>query len=390
MNVRSDVLVIGAGAAGLMCAIDAGKRGRTVRVLERSHRPGSKILISGGGRCNFTNLDVSAKNVISENPDFCRSALARYNQTRFIDLVRSHGIEFYEKKKGQLFCRENAKQILDLLLSKCADSGVTIDCSVEVQAIEHEGSYRVTTNGDTYNADSLVIATGGASIPQMGATRFAYGVAEQFGLRIVEPRPGLVPLIWSETDSKQYELLAGVSLPVVVRNGRATFNDDLLFTHRGLSGPAILQISSYWLPGEEITIDLTAGRANEYAPELLRIRGGTVAQLLLTLLPKRMAAVWEAKLGFTRSITQLSKADLTTLSESLCAWRISPAGTEGFAKAEVTVGGVDTRELSSKTMEALKRPGLYFIGEAVDVTGWLGGYNFQWAWSSGWAAGQVV
>lgn len=390
MQTTVDVVIIGAGAAGLMCAIEAGKRGRSVVVLEKAHRPGSKILISGGGRCNFTNEQVTAKNFVSENPRFCRSALARYDEHKFIELVRSYGIEFYEKKKGQLFCREGAVQILDMLLAECAKSGVTVQCGVKVTSVRRGGCFITESEQGSYSSTSLVIASGGASIPQMGASRFAYEIAQQFDINIIEPKPGLVPLVWGETDAQRFENLSGVALPVRVSNERISFDDDMLFTHRGLSGPAILQISSYWNPGESIHIDLTGGSPMMYSPDALRIRGGTVAQVLADILPKRAAAVWESMLGLTRSLPQLAAADLKRVSDSICNWVVTPAGTEGFAKAEVTVGGIDTQELSSKTMETRKVSGLYFIGEAVDVTGWLGGYNFQWAWSSGWAAGQFV
>lgn len=382
-----DVIVIGAGAAGLMCAIEAGKRGRKVVVIERSEKPGKKILISGGGRCNFTNKNISHKSFLSENRDFCRSALSRYTQHDFIELVERYNIEYYEKKDGQLFCAESARQILEMLLSECHLAGVKIQNNIRFRAAEcykDKDLFVIHTAEEDFEASSLVIASGGASIPKMGATTFGYEIARQFGLQIVEPRAALVPLLFSEAEQEGFNHVAGISFFGKVSCGKTSFKDDILFTHRGLSGPAILQISSYWKPGDAIEIDLLP----QVEVDLSR-RHKKVPNILSEYLPQRLATAWAEYYGFTDYLDQISSAQLRDLEEKLHHWKLSVAGTEGFDKAEVTVGGVDTKELSSKTMEAIKEAGLYFIGEVVDVTGWLGGYNFQWAWSSGWAAGQV-
>ncbi|HYM19836.1 MAG TPA: NAD(P)/FAD-dependent oxidoreductase [Candidatus Kapabacteria bacterium] len=390
MSIFADVIVIGAGAAGLMCAIEAGKRGRKVLVLERSTKVGNKILISGGGRCNFTNLDIHPHCFLSENPDFCRSALSRYTQFDFIQLVKKYSIDYYEKKKGQLFCKKSSKQILDMLLGECRNASVEIKCGEMIANIDKNDYFSVITQREEYQCESLVVASGGISIPQMGATGFGYDVAKQFGLNVITPRPGLVPILWNENDEKHYVSLAGISLPVSVSIGAISFSDDLLFTHTGLSGPAILQISSYWDSVSPFSVDLTAkSSGNTLHIESLK-RDGTVSSLLLKYLPKRMAELWKDDLSLKQSLSQSSNDDLIKLGLSLTDWQVMPRTTAGFTKAEVTAGGVDTKELSSKTMQARSIPGLFFIGEVVDVTGWLGGYNFQWAWSSGWAAGQAV
>ena len=366
----ADVVVIGGGAAGLMCAIEAGKRGRRVVLLEHAEKVGKKILISGGGRCNFTNLAASAQNFLSANPHFAKSAFSRYTQHDFIALVRKHRIAFHEKTLGQLFCDGSARQIVAMLLEECAAVGVEIRVGERVAAIERSDRFAVTTDKGIVAAESVVLATGGLSIPKMGATGFAHETARRFGLKITQTRPALVPL------TARVPELSGVSLDVVVRLGRTTFREALLFTHRGLSGPAILQISSYWQPGQEIAIDLLPGiEAQAFLKERRHARPKAELRTILgEVMPQRLAQVL-AEGGAAATLND---------------WRITPTGTEGYAKAEVTLGGVDTAELSSQTMEAKKVPGLYVVGEAVDVTGWLGGYNFQWAWSSGWAAGQVA
>ncbi len=383
-----DVIVVGGGAAGLMCAIEAGKRGRRVAVLEGSERIGKKILISGGGRCNFTNLHCRPENFISANPHFCKSALARYAPDDFIALVRKHGIAYHEKKLGQLFCDGSAREIVAMLEKECAWAGVEILTGVKVAEVERRERFEVVGGDSTFVAASLVVATGGLSIPKIGATSFGYDLARQFGLKIQPCRPALVPLLFGAADRQQYGDLAGISAEVIASNDGQCFREKMLFTHRGLSGPAILQISSFWQPGEAITLDL----APEADP-LATIRSSTSHRDAATLrnslraeLPVRFADRWlevHAPAGFTN-------AALDKLSDALHAWSITPAGTEGYEKAEVTAGGVDTDELSAKTMESRKVPGLYFIGEVVDVSGHLGGFNFQWAWASGFAAGHAV
>jgi len=384
-----DVIIIGAGAAGLMCAIEAGKRGRKVLVLERSEKAGKKILISGGGRCNFTNKNVTHRSFISENPDFCRSALKRYTQNDFISLVEKYDIAYYEKKDGQLFCEDSARQILDLLLNECRLVNAEILVGCTINSIEKNGSFIIDSSLGKFESASLVIATGGPSIPKMGATGFGYDIARQFGITIVEPRPALVPLLFGEENRQTFSEIAGLSFHGIVRCGTATFEDDVLFTHRGLSGPAILQVSSYWKPGVPIEIDLLPHcGAADWTIDGKRIHK-KLPNILSQYLPHRLADAWCEYNGFTDFFDQLSNRRLEEFEQRLHRWKIDPIGTEGFDKAEVTVGGIDTKELSSKTMESSKIPGLYFIGEVVDVTGWLGGYNFQWAWSSAWAAAQA-
>ena len=372
-----DVVVIGAGAAGLMCAIEAGKRGRRVVVLEHNPQVGRKILISGGGRCNFTNLHTEPRNFLSANPHFAKSALARYQPEDFITLVRKHRIPYHEKTLGQLFCDRSARDITSMLEAECSAAGVRIVTACRVRRINRGDCFQVEADSDTFRAESLVVATGGLSVPKTGATSFGYDVARQFGLAIRPCRPALVPLLFD-----QFPELAGVSLPVVVRAGTAAFPEKMLFTHRGLSGPAILQASSYWEPGTELEIDLLPGIDLATA---LRGRRADVRPVLSSLLPQRFAKHW-----FPESTGPLSDRQIQSLSDALHGWRISPTGTEGYSKAEVTAGGVDTAELSSQTMEANKVPGLFFVGELVDVTGQLGGFNFQWAWASGFAAGQFA
>ena len=385
-----DVIVLGAGAAGLMCAARAGQRERRVLVLEKAEAPGKKILISGGGRCNFTNIGASPANYLSANPHFAKSALARYTPRDFLELVESHGIAWHEKTLGQLFCDGSAKQIVAMLLDECAKGDVTVQCGAEVSAVSHNGTFEVTTSHDTYTAPALVIATGGPSIPKMGASGYAYELARQFGLKIVEPRPALVPLTLGG-EEVLFREISGVSAPVVVTANKASFAEAALFTHRGLSGPSILQVSSYWKPGDPVTVDFLPDRGTEWLLDAKREQPrATLRSLLRDALPARLADILADKLELASELANTSDKALRAAGERLKRWEFRPNGTEGFAKAEVTVGGISTAELSSKTMEAKRIPGLYVIGEAVDVTGWLGGYNFQWAWASGVAAGDAL
>jgi hypothetical protein len=379
---RYDVIVAGGGAAGLMCALRAGQRGRRVLVLEHADKVGKKILISGGGRCNFTNLASRPEAFLSANPHFSKSALARYTQHDFIALVGKHRIAWHEKTLGQLFCDGSARQIVAMLLAECAAAGVDVKVAHRITGIDKADQFTVATDHGAFTSQSLVLATGSLSIPKMGATGFALDTARRFGLGLAEMRPALVPLTLKVPE------LSGVSLEVVTRLGRTTFREAMLFTHRGLSGPAILQISSYWRDGQEIAIDLLPDTdAASFLKERKRTRPKAELRTVLgEVLPQRLAQ----HLAAEGTMANLRDRDLEALAERLKAWKIVPSGTEGYAKAEVTVGGVDTDELSSRTMEAKKVPGLFVIGEAVDVTGWLGGYNFQWAWSSGWAAGEAV
>jgi predicted Rossmann fold flavoprotein len=388
--LKWDVIAIGAGAAGLFCAIEAGKRGRRVLVLEHSDRVGKKIAISGGGRCNFTNIHTNPENFLSTNPHFCKSALARYTPADFISLVEKHGIAYHEKKLGQLFCDGSAQQIIDLLLRECQTAGVEIRCGCQVLSVKKADSFRVSTNLGSLESSSLVIATGGLSIAPLGATDFGYQIARQFGLRIEETRPGLVPFTLTSQMLKQLTKLSGVSLDAVVSCGGKDFRENILFTHRGLSGPAILQISSYWKPGAPISINLLP---DEDVLEMLTADQSSdieLASFLSRYLPKRFAQAWCELYATSRPLKQYNKSQLEDIARRLHDMQITPSGTEGFKKAEVTAGGVSTTELSSQTMEAKRVPGLYFIGEVVDVTGQLGGYNFQWAWASGYAASLFV
>ena len=390
-DMTHDVIVLGAGAAGLMCAAQAGARGRRVLVIDRADQPGKKILISGGGRCNFTNIHTVPERYLSANPHFAKSALSRYTPHDFIALVDSYGIAWHEKTLGQLFCDGSARQVVDLLLGECAKGDVTIACGEEVAKVTHtDEGFTVTTNAQVARAPSLVIATGGPSIPKMGATGFAYELARQFGLKVVEPRPALVPLTLGGEDVLFREL-SGVATPVEARCGKAAFREAALFTHRGLSGPAILQISSYWQRGKPVEIDFLpeSGAGWLVAAKQANPRA-TLRSTLREALPQRLADALVERLPPDGPLGNAKDADLRGVEAQLAGWRFQPNGTEGFAKAEVTVGGISTAELSSKTMEAKRVPGLYAIGEAVDVTGWQGGYNFQWAWASGWAAGQAV
>jgi hypothetical protein len=389
-----DAIVLGAGAAGLMCAATAGQRGARVLLLDHNQEVGAKILISGGGRCNFTNLDVRPDRFISANPHFCKSALARYTQHDFVALVRRHRIPFYEKTLGQLFCegQGSARAIVAMLLDECRAGGVELRTNVAVRGVEKSDRFVVATSVGSFEAASLVVATGGLSIPKLGASGFAYDLALRFGLALSPVRPGLVPLTFDAQTRAHMAPLSGISLEARVSVGDVGFREGLLFTHRGLSGPSILQISSYWRPGESLTIDLAPdGDGGARLVSLKRERPKLETHnALAQLIPARFAAVFEAGLPAGVPLGDVRDDELREAGAKLRAWRVTPAGDEGYAKAEVTLGGIDTAALSQKTMEARAVPGLHIIGEAVDVTGWLGGYNFQWAWSSGWAAGVAI
>lgn len=384
---RSDVLVLGAGAAGLMCAIEAGKRGRRVTVVEHADRVGKKVLISGGGRCNFTNLHCLAENFLSANPHFAKSALARYTPLDFVALVEKHRIPYHEKTLGQLFCDRSARDITGLLEAECRAHGVRMVLGRAPRSIERATEFVVRAEDTEFRAAALVIATGGLSIPKLGATAFGYEVARQFGLKIRPTRPALVPLVLEEEDRHRYCDLAGVSAEVVASADRQRFREKMLITHKGLSGPAILQISSYWASGRPLGIDLAPGREITAAIRAAQIRNMTAARSAFRqALPSRLAVRWLD----LHAPAEWTNQGLAELERQLHAWTLVPEGTEGYSKAEVTAGGVDTEELSAKTMESRKVPGLFFIGEVVDVTGQLGGFNFQWAWASGAAAGRAV
>jgi hypothetical protein len=390
---QSDVIILGAGAAGLFCAGQAGQRGLKVALLEKAETPGKKILISGGGRCNFTNIGAGPANYLSANPHFAKSALARYTPADFIALVDRYGIAWHEKTLGQLFCDGSAKQIVAMLQAECPAENVTISCKTATTNVQRgpDGTFTVTADdGRAWQAPKLVIATGGPSIPKMGASDFAYRLARQFGLRVVEPRPALVPLTLGGEDALFREL-SGVAAPVLARAGTAEFAEAALFTHKGLSGPAILQVSSYWRHGEAVGITFLPDAATDWLIEAKRDRPRAhLRTLLRERLPDRLADALADRLGMEREMGNLADKDLRAAQTRLADWRFHPNGTEGFAKAEVTAGGIATAELSSRTMEANKAPGLYAIGEAVDVTGWLGGYNFQWAWASGLACAEAL
>lgn len=387
---KFDVIIIGAGAAGLMCAIEAGKRGRSVLLLDHSKKLAEKIRISGGGRCNFTNLNVNPENFLSNNRRFCISALKRFNQHDFISLVQKHDIAYHEKTLGQLFCNGSSRQIIDMLLAECADAKVTIQTETTIKTVSP--NFLLRTDQGNYKCSSLVIATGGLSIPNIGATDFGYNLARQFKLKVVTPKPGLVALTFEDYLCEETKKLAGISVDTEVGCNSHCFSEALLFTHRGLSGPAILQISSYWVHGQEIAINLApsmdifdflkSAKQNQPKQE--------PATILAQILPKRLAQLITISQNLEIRLAEISDDKLKKLADAIINWRITPKGNEGYRTAEVTLGGIDTQELSSKTFEAKKVPGLYFIGEVVDVTGHLGGFNFQWAWSSGHAAGQFV
>jgi predicted Rossmann fold flavoprotein len=386
-----DAIVLGAGAAGLMAAMTAGQRGRRVLLLDHGAEAGAKIFISGGGRCNFTNRETPATRFVSANPHFAKSALSRYPPAAFIALIERHGIAWHEKTLGQLFCDGSARQVVAMLLAECMAAGVVLRLDQRVSDLAHDGQgFRVETPSGSVAAPALVVATGGLSIPKMGATGFAYDVARKFGLPIVTPEPALVPLTFAEPELGLMRGLSGVSCEAIVRVGKTAFREAVLFTHRGLSGPAILQASNYLGPNGSLSLDLAPGR--EARPWLLSLKRERPRIELRTALgealPQRLAVALAE--GATRPMAELTDKTLSVVAERLKNWRLVPSGSEGFAKAEVTRGGVDTSALSSQTMAAREVPGLYFIGEAVDVTGWLGGYNFQWAWASGWVAGQAI
>lgn len=387
--MKFDAIIIGGGAAGLFCAAEAGKRGRKVLVIEHNVQVGRKILISGGGRCNFTNVGTKAENFISKNPHFCKSALARYTSQDFIELVKKHRIEFYEKKLGQLFCKESSRLIVEMLLAECRIGKVEIRTNCPVKNVEKNEFFELETNQGNFVSESLVIATGGLSFPKIGATDFGYKIARQFGLKIIETRPALVPLVFEKIE-QSFKKLAGVSIDTIVSSRKNSFRENILFTHRGLSGPAILQISNYWQKGKAVSLDLLP---NENALELLeknRENKQNLDNFLSKFLPNRFAEVF-TELNFpNKPLNRLNRQEIEKIAENLKNWQVRFNETEGFHKAEVTLGGVDTNELSSQTMEAKHVKNLYFIGEVADVTGWLGGYNFQWAWASAFAAAQSL
>jgi predicted Rossmann fold flavoprotein len=388
-----DVVIIGAGAAGMMAAIRAGQRGRRVMLLDHAKAPGEKIRISGGGRCNFTNIHAGPKNYLSANPHFAKSALARFTPQDFLSMVDAHHIPWHEKTLGQLFCDDSAKDIIRMLLEEMKAANVKLQLLTEIEAVHKAGDgFEIATNQGTFACQSLIIATGGKSIPKMGATGFAYKIAEQFGISLIETRPGLVPLTLEPGLLSELSPLAGVAVDASLSHGKTAFREALLFTHRGLSGPSILQISSYWREGDSITLSLEPDKDFlDILKAAKRDNGRQAVQTVLSLhLPKRLAQYCVERAGITRPLADLSDKMLASFADSLQKWVLKPAGSEGYRTAEVTLGGVDTKELDSKTMQAKTVPGLYVIGEAVDVTGWLGGYNFQWAWASGHAAGMVA
>lgn len=388
----ADVIILGAGAAGMFCAIEAARRGRRVILLEHARVPGEKIRISGGGRCNFTNLEIVPERFLSQNPRFALSALRRYTQFDFIARIDAAGIEWHEKTLGQLFCDGSARQIIAMLTADMADANVVLRLGAMISGVEHDGSFRVHTDRGTLSAPALVVATGGKSIPKMGATSFGYRIAEQFGHSVVETRPGLVPLTFTAAELAQMTPLAGNSVTARVACRGAEFTEGLLFTHRGLSGPSILQISSYWREGDSLVVDLAHGKDVAGVLREQRQKAGriSVKNALGMLLPEKLARQIVERVGAVGNLADQPDPVIERIAAETEQWRVTPSGSEGYRTAEVTLGGVDTRELDARSMASRKVPGLYFIGEVVDVTGWLGGYNFQWAWSSGWAAGQVV
>ncbi|PDT21474.1 aminoacetone oxidase family FAD-binding enzyme [Rhizobium hidalgonense] len=390
---KSDVIVIGAGAAGMMAAIRAGKRGRSVVVLDHAKSPGEKIRISGGGRCNFTNIHAGPKNFLSANPHFCKSALARFTPADFIAMVDRHGIAWHEKTLGQLFCDDSAKDVIRMLLTEMRGAGAQLYLGTEISGVEKvEAGFRVSTGEGAFEASSLIIATGGKSIPKMGATGFAYRLAEQFGLPVLETRPGLVPLTLDPGLLEAVAPLAGISAPAEIRHGRTAFREALLFTHRGLSGPAILQISSYWREGDEIVLSIEPDIDIAAHLKAAKQRNGRQSPqtALGDILPKRLAQFLVEREKIAGNMADLADRVLLRLAAAAQTFAVKPSGSEGYRTAEVTLGGIDTAALDSRSMEAKAVPGLYFIGECVDVTGWLGGYNFQWAWASGFAAGEYA
>lgn len=390
---QTEVIIVGAGAAGLMCAIEAAKRGRQVVILEKTSKPGKKILMSGGGRCNFTNKETSPNQFISHNQHFSKSALSRYTQWDFIQAVERHTIAYFEKKLGQLFCENSSKDIVAMLLMECAQYNVEIKLNQVISQVKkHDGLFVVESNSCRYLCESLVIATGGLSIPTLGSSPFGYQIATQFGLKVYPTRAGLVPFTLHTQDKERFEVLSGISLDVEVRCNDQAFRENILFTHRGLSGPAMLQISSYWTPGS--VLDISILPEVDWLTELLKAKQESPASSLKTVLSnylvKRFISVFFEVTLLEKPMRQLSLEEIKSIVAALEHWLIIPNATEGYRTAEVTLGGVDCNEVSSKRFEANEVPGLFFVGEVLDVSGWLGGYNFQWAWSSGWAAGQVV
>ncbi len=391
---KTDVVIIGAGASGLMCAIEAGKRGRKVLLLEHANKPGKKILMSGGGRCNFTNYSIEPENFISQNPHFCKSALSRFTQWDFLALIEHYKIAFHERSHGQLFCDDSAKDILTMLLAECNKAHVTIQLNCKIQDVQHspENIFQIQTNKETLQCQAVVIATGGLSIPKMGATAFGYQIAEQFNINVLPTRAALVPFTLQPDDKQKYAPFSGIAVHCVISNSRHSFKENLLFTHRGLSGPAVLQISSYWQPGETVYVNFLPDL--DVTQLLLKKRADKIKLQLKTVLaqwlPKRLIEGLVHPQLLTRSLQDISNKKIEDVAKSIEQWKIKPNATEGYRTAEVTLGGVNCSDISSKTMQSEIVPGLYFIGEVLDVTGWLGGYNFQWACSSGWCAGQYV
>ena len=391
---KTDVIIIGASASGLMCAIEAAKRGRQVQVLDHANKAGKKILMSGGGRCNFTNYDVSDENYISHNPHFCKSALSRFTQWDFIALVEKYNIPYHEREHGQLFCDKSSRDILNLLLDECAKENVNIQLNTTIKNITHKAvhHYIIETSHNDFHCQSLVIASGGLSIPKMGATPLGYKIAEQFNIHVWPTSAGLVPFTLHDKDKQRFADLSGIAINSIVRHAKKSFRENILFTHRGLSGPAILQISSYWNPGEDIVINLLPdiNLADELKSARKKQPGIKLKTFLHTLLPKRLVNTFLAEERLDKTLQEISLEQFQDIAVTLQEWTIRPNGTEGYRTAEVTLGGVDCDAVSSKTFESKTTTGLYFIGEVLDITGWLGGYNFQWAWSSGWCAGQYV
>ena len=385
---KYDAIIIGAGAAGLFCAAEAGKRGKKTLIIEHNSQIGRKILISGGGRCNFTNKNVKPENFISNNPHFCKSALARFTSQDFIELVKKHRIEFYEKKLGQLFCRESSRHIVEMLLKECKKANVEIRLNCSVKSIKKLNDFEIETIQGKFVSEKLVVASGGLSFPKIGASNFGYEIAKQFGLKIIETRPSLVPLVFA--DNQNFSKLAGISVNSNVSFKKNSFRENILFTHKGLSGPAILQISNYWKKNEPIEIDLLPEIDAEKILNENQNSKQNLANFLSKVLPSRFAELFTSQSFSNKPLSQLSKKEIENISRSINNWQIKFKETENWHKAEVTLGGIDTNELSSQTMESKKVSGLYFIGEVVDVTGWLGGYNFQWAWSSAFVAGNAI
>jgi len=388
---ETDVIIIGAGASGLMCAIEAGKRGRRVMVIDHANKAGKKILMSGGGRCNFTNLSIEPQNYLSHNPHFCKSALSRYSQWDFLSLVTRYQIPHHERAHGQLFCNDSARDILTMLLTECENAGVVINLNTSIDSISKSADgFHLITSAGRLTCQSLVVASGGLSIPKMGATPFGYKIAEQFGIPVRPTYAGLVPFTLQPEDKEKFSALSGIAVPCVVSNQKQHFAENVLFTHRGLSGPAILQISSYWRPGEKVEINLLphSDLAQELKTQRQQKQKSKLKTVLEAHLPKRLLSCLLSEQSLNTTLPDMSDKHIGQIAEQINCWTIKPNGTEGYRTAEVTCGGVDCDALSSQTMESKNVPGLYFIGEVVDVTGWLGGYNFQWAWSSGWCAGQ--